>query len=146
MQIELSKEQFKEMLLATMLYSFIRGGLADDKGEDYKKYEKLENYLLKIAEDNGFNNLVEKFQGHLIPSDELSELEEKIMSEYDDDAFWHQLTTRLGRRDFWRTVTPAEKKEMKKRDWLLDRAQEFFEKYDKEFEEYGVERLEIKEN
>ena len=146
MQIDLSKEQFKEMILAAMLYSFIRGGLADDKGEDFKKYEELENYLLKIAEENGFNDLVEKFHGHLIPSDELSELEEEIMSEYDEDAFWHELMTRLGRRDFFRTVTPDEDKEMEKRDWLPDRAQEFFDKYEKEFEEYGVERLEIKEN
>ena len=146
MRIELTKKQLKEMLLAAMLYSFIRGGLADDKGEDFKKYEELENYLLKIAEENGFNDLVEKFHGHLIPSDELSELEEEIMSEYDDDALWSELITRLGRRDFFRTVTPDEDKEMKKRDWLPDRAQEFFDKYDKEFEKYGVERLEIKEN
>lgn len=145
MQIDLSKEQLKEMLLAAMLYSFIRGGLADDKGEDFKKYEELENYLLKVAEDNGFNDLIEKFHGQLIPSDELSELEEEIMSEYDDDALWSELITRLGRRDFFRTVTPAEDKEMKKRDWLPDRAQEFFDKYNKEFEEYGAERLEIKE-
>jgi len=145
MRIELTKEQLKEMLLAAMLYSFIRGGLADDKGEDFKKYEELENYLLKIAEENGFNDLVEKFHGHLIPSDELSELEEEIMSEYDDDALWSELITRLGRRDFFRTVTPDEDKEMKKRDWLPDRAQEFFDKYNKEFEEYGVERLGVKE-
>ena len=131
------------MLLAAMLYSFIRGGLADDKGEDFKKYEELENYLLKVAEENDFNDLIEKFHGQLIPADELSELEEEIMSEYDDDALWSELITRLGRRDFFRTVTPAEDKEMKKRDWLPDRAQEFFDKYDKEFEKYGVERLEI---
>ena len=146
MQIELSKEQFKEILLAAMLYSFIRGGLADDKGEDFKKYEELENYLLKIAEENGCKNLVEEFHDQLIPSDELSELEEEIMSDYDDDALWSELITRLGRRDFFRTVTPDEDKEMGKRDWLPDRAQGFFDKYNKEFEENGVERLEIKEN
>jgi len=145
MQVELTKEQLKEMLLAAMFYSFIRGGLADDKGEDFKKYEELENYLLKIAEENGFNDLIEKFHGQLIPSDELCELEEEIMGEYDEDAFWHELMTRLGRRDFFRTVTPDEDKEMKKRDWLPDRAQEFFDKYNKEFEEYGVERLGVKE-
>ena len=66
MQVELTKEQLKEMLLAAMFYSFIRGGLADDKGEDFKKYEELENYLLKIAEENGFNDLIEKFHGQLI--------------------------------------------------------------------------------
>ena len=68
------------------------------------------------------------------------------MSDYDDDALWSEFITRLGRRDFFRTVTPDEDKEMEKRDWLPDRAQEFFDKYEKEFEEYGVERLEIKEN
>ena len=146
MQIELSKEQFKEMLLAAMFYSWISGGLADEKGEDFKRYEELEKYFLKIAKDNGFNDLVEKFHGGLLPTDELSELEEEVMDEYDDDTFWHELTTRLGKRDFWRTVTPEEKKEMKKQNWLPERVHEIYEKYEKEFEENGIERLEIKEN
>lgn len=50
MQIELNKEQFKEILLAAMLYSFIRGGLADDKGEDYKKFEEYGVERLEIRE------------------------------------------------------------------------------------------------
>jgi len=43
MQIELSKEQFKEMLLAAMFYSWIRGGLADEKGEDFKDTKNWKN-------------------------------------------------------------------------------------------------------
>ena len=120
--------------------------MADDKGEDFTKFEELENYLLKIAKDNSFKDLVEEFKGQLMPADELCELEEEIMFEHDDDSFWHELITRLGRRDFFRSVTPEEEKEMAKRDWLPDRAQKMFDKYDKEFEKQGVERLEVKKN
>ena len=144
MEVKLTKEQFKEMLLAAMFYSWVRGGLADGKGEDFQKYEELENYLLEIAKDNGSGDLVEKFQGHPGPTDELSELFENTMEEYDDDTFWHELVTRMGRRDFWKTVTPEEKKEIKKQEWLPERVHEFYDKYEKEFEENGIDRLEIK--
>jgi hypothetical protein len=129
-----------------MLYSWIRGGLADNKGQDPSQYETLQNYLLEIAEDNGYNNLTEYFHGHLLPNDELCKLEEEIMAEYDDDAFWHELITLLGQRDFWRTVTPAEEKEIKKQNCLPERVQDFYDKYEKEFEEHGIEKLEIKNN
>ena len=144
MQIELTKEQFKEMLLAAMLYSWVYGGLADRKGENFEKFEKLAEYLLKVAKDNNLNDLVERFHDNLVPSDELSEIEEEIIEEYDDDTFWHELTTRLGKRDFWRTVTPEEKEKIEKDDWLPERINEFYEKYEKEFEENGLERLGVK--
>lgn len=131
--------------MAVMLYSWIRDGLADSRGEDFKNYEGLKKYLLKIAKDNGLEDLVEEFYGDLLPSDKLSELEDKIMEEYDDDTFWHELTTRLGKRDFWRTITPKEKQEIKKQNWLPERIHEIYEKYEKEFEEHGLDRIKIDE-
>lgn len=145
MQVEMSKEQFREMLLAAMFYDWICGGLADAKGEDFEKYEDLEKFLLKIAKDNGFDDLVQKFHDRLVPSDELCEIEERIIDDYDDDVFWHELITRLGKRDFWRTVTPEEEKEIEKQGWLPERVDEFYEKYEEEFEKNGIERLEIRE-
>ena len=145
MRIELTKEQFKEMLLAAMLYSWVRGGLVDSRGEDFKKYEELEKYLLKIAKDNELQDLVEEFHDHLVPTDELAELEEEIMEEYDDDIFWHELVTRLGGRDFWRTVTPEERKTVEEKGWLPERVSGIYEKYEKEFEERGLDRVRIDE-
>lgn len=144
MQLELSKEQFKEMLLAAMFYSWVCGGLADSKGEDFQKYEKLEEYLLKVAKENNFNDLVEEFEGHLVPDDNLSELVEETISEYDEDTFWFELVNRLGKRDFSRTITSEEKKELEKTDWLPDRIHDIYKKYEEEFDENGIERLEIK--
>lgn len=146
MKIEITKEQFKETILAAMFYSWIRGGLADSKGESFREYEELSNYLLKIAKENGFNDLVEEFHGALVPSDALSNTEEKVMEEYDDDAFWNELVTRLGKRDFWRTVTSEEKKEIKEKDWLPERIHTLYEKYEEEFEKFGIDRLEIKKD
>jgi len=141
--VELTKEQFKELFLATMLYSWVRGGLADRKGEDFKKYEALENFLATIANENRLTDLVEKFHDKPIPSDELSELVEEIVEEYDDDVFWHELVVRLGKRDFYRTMTPEEKSKMEKDEWLPERIHELYEKYEKEFEDNDVERLEV---
>ena len=141
MHIELTKEQMKEMLIAAMFYSWIRGGLADAKGEDFKEYERLQAYLLKAAKENGHSNMVEEFRGGLLPSDGLSGLVDSVIEEYDEDVFWHELVLRLGKRDFYRTVTPEENEEMRKKEWLPERVHELYEKYEKEFEDHGVERM-----
>ena len=117
--------------------------MADSKGEDFNKFEKSEEFLLKIAKENNFSDLVEDFHGGLVPSDKLSELVEEVIEEYEDDVFWHELITRLGKRDFWRSVTPGEKKKLDKEEWLPERVHELYEKYEKEFEEHGIDRLEI---
>lgn len=144
MQINLTKEQFKEMLLAAMLYSWICGSLAEGRGEDFSKYEKLTDYLLKIANDEEMFDLVENFEGNLVPSDELAEEEGEIMDKFGEDEFWERLVRYLGKRDFYRDMTKEEKREAKKNNWLPERVHEFYERYNKEFEEYGVERLEVK--
>lgn len=144
MRIEINNEQFKQMLIGAMLYSWIYGGLADREGEDFQKFEEPENFLLGLAEKEGLTDLYERFRGHLLPNDKFSSEVDETIEEYEDDSFWHELTTRLGKRDFWRSASPKEKKETEKRNWLPDRVHNIYEKYDKEFEEYGIDRLEIK--
>ena len=144
MQIEFTKKQFKEMLLASMFYSWIRGGLADRDGEDFEKFSELQNYLLEIAEKENMKDLFERFDGHLITHDKLDKEQLEIIEDYNDDTFWHELTVALGKRDFFRTVTEEEKEELKKNNWLPERIHEIYGKYDNEFEKHGIDRLEIK--
>jgi len=146
MQIELSKEQFREMLIGAMLYSWIYGGLADRRGEDFSKFEKLEDYLLKVAEEKELKDLYENFKGSLLPANKICRDQEETMSEYDDDQFWNDLVTRLGKRDFWSSLSEKEKRGIKKKDWLPEKVHEFYDKYWQEVEEHGVDRLEIKED
>lgn len=146
MQIELDKEQFKEMIMAAMLYSWVYGGLADGKGEDFRKYEKLEDYLLAIAKEKGLTDLYENFKGSLLPAEEMCEDQQEIINEYNEDNFWHDLVTMLGKRDFWRSLSKKEEKEVRKKDWLPEKVHEFYDKYWREIEEHGVDRLEINED
>lgn len=144
-QVEITKDQLKEMILSAMFYSWICGGLADGKGEDFSQYEKIEKFLLKIAHENGLSDLAEEFHDTLVPSDELLELMEDTMEEHDEDVFWYELNTALGKRDFYRTITEEEKKQMEKEKWLPERVHTLYEKYEDEFEKHGIDRLEIKE-
>jgi len=145
MNIEITKEQLKEMILAAMFYSWIRGGLADSKGEDFSEYEKLEKYLLQVAKENKFD-LAEEFKSYLVPTDQLCQLQEKIMEEHDEDTFWHELVTALGKRDFYKTITDTDKQFIEKEDMFPERIHQLYEKYEEEFDKFGIDRLEIKKD
>lgn len=144
MQLQLTDEQFKELVFLTMIGEYVRGGVLDSWGEyDPQKHNALMEYLLQEAAAVGRVDLVEKFEGHLVPSDALSDEEEELMVEYNDDEFWSELSSRLGQRDFEASMTADEKREAEAKGWLPERVQEFYEKYEKEFEEHGVERLRV---
>lgn len=145
MEIKLSKEQCRELLLNAMVGSFVRGGVADSRGEDWEDVDKINDYILSVAKEAGFNDLLQIFHGKIMPSDELIEEEEAIIDEYNDDQFWHELEMCLGQRDFEREKTEEDKKYIKEHDgWLPDKINNYYEKYEKEFEENGIMNLEIK--
>ena len=142
--LNLSKKQFKELLLDVMVGTYVRGGVADALEQDWQKFEKLTDYLLEQAKVAGFDDLTENFKGHLLPSDELCEAEEEIMEIYDDDEFWYQLGLCLGQRDFERQKTKEDEKHMEENNgWFPEKIHEIYDKYEKEFETHGLERLEI---
>lgn len=146
MQLQLTDEQFKELVFLAMVGEYVRGGVLDSRGEyDPRKHAVLMEYLFEQAEAAGRTDLVERFKGYIGPSDALSDAEEELMEEYNDDKFWSQLSARLGRRDFERDMTDAERLEVKKEGWLPERVHEFYERYEKEFEEYGVDRLGVRD-
>lgn len=145
MQLDLTKEQFKELLLNVMIGVYVRGAVADSRDEDFQQYEEFEKFLLEQARKAGWEEFVEDFRNTILPSDSLSEEEEEIMEAYDEDEFWHRLNLLLGQRDFYRSLGKEEAKELKKSHRLPDRVHEFYQKWWEEFEQYGIERLEIEE-
>ena len=145
MQLKMSKEQFREMLLAAVFYSWVRGYVTEPEGKDYRKYEKLEKYLLQIAQENNLTDLVKKFRGELVPSEEIVKRVVETMDEYNNEVFWEKLVIYLGQRDFWRSLSPEARREVEKEEFLPIWINDFYQKYEEEFEKYGVERLEIQE-
>lgn len=141
--LTLTKEQYRELLLNAMIGVHIRGALADDRGEDFKKFEALEQHLCAHTKAFDCEDLVEWFDGVLVPSDAFDETVHTIIDDYDDDAFWDRLETDLGKRDFFRTMTNEEREEMEQRELLPDRVQQIYDMYADEFEKNGIDNLEI---
>lgn len=142
-QITFSKKEFYDLLLQVMLGSGILGLLADEKDKNFRLCEAVQDHLLQEANRVGWKDLVQTFEESLLPSDELCEEEEIISEDYNESVFWFELETRLGKRDFNKSVTEEEKKEMEVNGCYPERIQKIYEKYAKEFEKYGTDRLEI---
>lgn len=150
MKIDLSKEQFINLLKMSHITNSVLGILGDVLPEtDYKKksdeMENLEQYLLGHAKDFGCGDLVEDFHRKTLLRDEVYEKIDEIVEDYDDYTFWNELEVRMGKRDFERTITEEEKQYIKEnKGWLPDRIHEIYEKYRQEFENYDIDRLELK--
>lgn len=151
MEINLTREQYLNLLELSYIANNVFGVLGDIIPEArYKRkseeMDKLEDYLLKYAGEFGCSDLVEDFHGKTLLKDEIYERMQETMDEYDDFTFWNNLEVRMGKRDFGRTITKEEEREMEKNGgWYPDRINELYDKYAKELEEYGIERLEILE-
>ncbi len=152
MKIELTKKQYKNLLMMSHLANDMLGILGDVLPEEtgYKKrsleIEDLEVYLLEHAEDFECGNMVENFKGRSMMKDEIYEKMHEIVDEYNEYIFWDELTHRIGKRDFWRTVSEKERKDIERNNgWLPERIHELYAKYEKEFEKHGIDRIEIVE-
>jgi hypothetical protein len=149
MNIELTKEQFANILRAVYIANDIIGLISDMVSEDYKKkyaeMDELREYLLKCAWKNGFNEFIDYYKEHIIPSDNLCEEMDKIKEDYEDFIFWDELEYRLALRDLEQKLTEEEKERISKDDFLyMRKLEEFRDKYSEEFQKYGITRLEIK--
>ncbi len=145
--IEFTREQYRDLLLSVLVGTYIRESAAELQGKSIKKIGDLEKYLLSLAKEFDSEDMVENFKGHLIPNDKVcKEYHDDIIEEHDNEQFWHRLTVDLGKRDFWKTVTKEEKEKIEKDDWLPERVNKFYEWYEKEFAENGIENLKVVRN
>lgn len=146
MKINLSKKQYEILIRVLDAGSSVYGILGDNVSEKYKKQsdeiEALEEYLLGFAKEFGREDMTQNFRDKLIMSDDLAEELQEAVDEYDNETFWHELEVRLGKRDFERTMTETEKKEIEANNgWLPERIHGIYEGWGNEFEKYGIERL-----
>lgn len=147
--MKFTRSELKELTLTLIVGSWVREAVDECKGEEYvspSKYDKQTKYFLELAEKLGHKNLFEKFKDELIVSNSLGKEEDKIMEIFHEDVFWEELQTRMGKRDFFKNITKEEKEELKKKHWIPERIHKFYEKYEKEFEKNGIDRLEIAGN
>lgn len=147
MKIELTKEQYKDLLIAVVIGTYIREAVDEQNGKDFSKVRKIEDYLISCAKDFEAEALTQNFEGHTIISDELiEEYHEKYIEEFEQEVFWSTLVQLLGQRDYEKYATKAERDQVRKNNgWFCGVIDTYYEKYEAEFEQYGIARLVIDE-
>ncbi|MCF7820303.1 MAG: hypothetical protein K9M44_02420 [Candidatus Pacebacteria bacterium] len=152
MKINISKKQYNTLIMMSQLSGWVLGILGDslpDEQIDYKKLSNeqndLEKYILSFAKEFNQENRLESYEDELFLKEEEAEKYHEIIFDYEEYVFWSELENRLAKRDFYRTITKEEKKELEKNFWLPKRFFEIEQEYRDEFEENDIERLEIKE-
>lgn len=145
-KIELTPQQFRDLLLLVSLGTFVKESVDDITGEDYTKTNQTLESLCRLAYEHGLNNLVEKFEDHFVPTASLEKEEEAIIDMFTEDSFWEDLVLYLGRRDFLRSLTNKEIVKLAKVQWLPDKVRRFYRKWEEEFTKHGLARLDIVPN
>lgn len=145
MKIKLTKDQYKNLVelvyLGNWMINAIRIG-----DNTIKKYQEIEQYIFSFAKKGNLEQYIEfdnKFN-KFFPTAELEDNTdiEQYRQDYDNEVFWQELSDRLGSRDFIKKYGVDKIKKMDRKQRFI-KGQEFIIKYEREFEKYGIDRLNI---
>ncbi len=142
MKISFTAKEYRQLVELAHLGMWVVTGYQGEDTVAAKRYFHLDQRLMEMATELGCADLVEKRDdGTLQPAPKLAEDErvKELQSEFQNDAFWHELVARLADRDFGveqarRAVEtpgvepPLSSEEMSKK--IEDRYWEEFEKND----------------
>lgn len=142
MKINLTKKEYVTLLEMIQVASWMIN--AHDEGPPKQPYDALEEKILSHAKDFGCGELVQ-FDQNLGAHFTTRAFEERVMpfiDEYDDDTFWTELTERLMERDMVRDLGEERYQALSGEERLV-KERPYENKYDQEFAEHGLERLEV---
>ncbi|NTW75728.1 MAG: hypothetical protein HGB34_02390 [Candidatus Moranbacteria bacterium] len=146
MNISFSKAQLKDLVFLAELGRFIRERSSDVPDTELDRlWKSVFEPLFAAAQDAGIDGIVSEREGRLVAAGEILDATDEAIAEYDDETFWFELESRLGERDFYLYGSDQEIETAEKTGKLPDRVEWYYRKYRKEFDEYGVDRLEISE-
>ena len=144
MNVSLTPEQYKTLLLTTYLGNWM---VNSHQFETDKTFDTLASHVYSYAESFGLASLVEldADNGQYYPTRELEALAAEHMDAYDNETFWAELIERLSERDLVAKYGQDASEKMTVEEHFTN-SEEFEARYDEEFENYGVERLTIKDD
>lgn len=132
MNIELTDKEFRRLLDLVYIGNWILNSTREkDRFEDY---DILQEKLFAQCAKNGMNALISRWQGHIFPSPayENGGIHEAI-ADYEDAVFFDILAEELARRDLEEAGETGDPAALNER---MDR-------YIEEFNENGVDRIQI---
>jgi hypothetical protein len=143
MNIQLTKEQ----LAALVKLVYLGNRMANDWRSDdvIEEYDEVESLILEAAQKHGLGDYVEfdEETKKAVPSGELEEKMTELVDFYNDNSFWDQLIYRMADRDYVRKFGDQALEELYTEKGM-ERERPLIEKYEKEFNENGLDRLEVR--
>ena len=142
MNIELTKEQYttlaKTVYLGNWMANAQRTGKPGD--EHVKEYDALAEFIFSLAPTFGYPK---EFEHELECGDHKNTTEiVRIQEQYDNGAFRGEFCERVGKREFLAKFSKEVIGEMTDEEYLT-KLQECIAPIEKEFDEYGLERVTI---
>lgn len=143
--IEFDDNNITQLLKAVHLGVWVQNATKADEEID-EAANTFEQYILGSLHSAGEKTrIVQSPDGAYALTNEYDEALYEKVSEYDSDTFWDELIDQLARRDYYqknpaKVGKPLEGKALDEAVAGVDREKA---KYDKEFEEFGVERLRL---
>ena len=131
MDLHLTQKQFRRLLDLVYIGNWV---LNSTRGDDrIREYDEVESRVFAHCLDQGMSQLVELYEGELIPSRAFAEggIHEAIMA-YEDVTFFEILAEELALRDLGEPTR-------ENYDAIMDR----MERYMGEFEENGTDHISV---
>jgi hypothetical protein len=147
--IEFDAKQYETLVRALQVAGSVYGLMSDFVGADYKKQaemmDELESWILGKAGEFGMAGEVEIFEGKNVLKDEATDKYTDDLIEYEEWAFWDVFAHKMADRDMARREEERMKEKLSEHE-LLHLHLELEEKYAEEFEEHGLDHVEIKKD
>jgi hypothetical protein len=136
--LELSSEQYKELIKLVYI-----GDWVIDEPENIVLND-LVQVIFSKAKDAGQESLIEfdKEMNLYMPSQAFDDEVVEIVDDYEEECFWDHLIYRMSEKDLEAKL--GDKAEKLTNEERIDMIDPISEKYVKEFEENGIDNLEIK--
>lgn len=149
MNVEITKEEYRDLLdLLQMAHLVIHAHETEDDPRT-EKYDAVMQKILAYSKEAGLDSLIE-YSGDMKEYHPTALFEETseagdFIDEFVEDSFWDILIRRFTDRDIARTVGGYEQLEGLSMTERFTLETPLIKKYSSEFDEYGLERLEIVE-
>ena len=139
MEVSFSEEQYRKLIELAYLGEWMLNAHHVDEHQD-EDATQIFQQLLASNEFEGVETDPETGRKFLIAEWDTM-LQERKISDYDDHTFWEELTERLAERDLAKRT--GQRVDDIDRDDDLIELKPIEERYHHEFEEHGLERLQI---
>ncbi|HVP91775.1 MAG TPA: hypothetical protein VMS75_11235 [Terriglobales bacterium] len=142
MKIELTKEQLETLAKLVFLGNWLGNSWRNE--DVIEEFDEVESLVLEAAAKSGLESYAElDEEGRTVPSHELEEKMTEAVDFYNDNTFWDQLIYRMADRDYVRKHGDDALAELDTEEGM-EKERPLVEKYEKEFNEHGLDRLELR--